>query len=249
MWLKSAVLRCCRITSNKTGVCVAGKRPMGLEPNGEATDAKKEVEEAQVRPGYGDGTGYWNKRYRADPAPFEWLESFVELESLIKEATTGRLDAAILNVGCGNSLLPEAMYDHGYKDITSIDNAEVCIQQMATRNKTIRPELKWLEMDALSTGLSESSFDTVIDKSVLDTFAGGENASDIINKYLLEVQRLLRPRGTFLCVSYGVPHSRVDYFKGKGLNFAIKQVPIPVKIPGGSVHYAYLLRKGVTGRP
>ena len=25
---------------------------------------------------------------------------------------------------------------------------------------------------------------------------------------------------------------RVDYFKGKGLNFATKQVPIPVKIPG-----------------
>ena len=25
-------------------------------------------------------------RYRADPAPFEWLESFMELESLIKEA-------------------------------------------------------------------------------------------------------------------------------------------------------------------
>jgi len=25
------------------------------------------------------------------------------------EATTGRLDAAILHVGCGNSLLPEAM--------------------------------------------------------------------------------------------------------------------------------------------
>ena len=29
-----------------------------------------------------------NWRYRADPAPFEWLESFVELESLIKEAQT-----------------------------------------------------------------------------------------------------------------------------------------------------------------
>eukprot|EP00438_Fugacium_kawagutii_P035191 Skav232766 [mRNA] locus=scaffold1229:235064:240015:- [translate_table: standard] len=122
---------------------------MGLDPNGgEAAETKKEVEEAQAAPGYGDGTGYWNKRYRADPAPFEWLESFVELESLIKEATAGRMDAAILHVGCGNSLLPEAMYDHGYKDITNVDNAEVCIQQMAARNKTIRPELKWLEMDA-----------------------------------------------------------------------------------------------------
>ena len=59
-------------------------------------------------PGYGDGVEYWNKRpghhkpatsrgnrscgrmnlarYRGDPNPFEWLESFTELESLIKEA-------------------------------------------------------------------------------------------------------------------------------------------------------------------
>eukprot|EP00913_Durusdinium_trenchii_P011729 g11015.t1 len=185
----------------------------GAEPN-------KEVEAAQVSehqlssqlssnnagaeaPGYGDGRGYWNKRYRSDPSPFEWLESFAELESLIKEATSGRLDASILHMGCGNSLLPEAMYDHGYKDITNIDNAEVCVQQMAARNKDMRPELKWLEMDATSTGLSESSFDTVIDKSVLDTFACGDNASEVINKYLLEVQRILRPRGTLATQSQG----------------------------------------------
>ncbi|CAJ1360212.1 unnamed protein product [Effrenium voratum] len=213
---------------------------------GETSQGEKRKEESAKN--YGDGIEYWNKRYRNETAPFEWLESFAELESLIKEATSGRSDAAILHVGCGNSLLPEAMYDHGYKDITSIDNAEVCIQQMVARNKDMRPELKWLEMDATALGLSESSFDTVIDKSVLDTFACGDNASAVINKYLLEVQRVLRPRGTFLCVSYGVPATRVDYFKGKGLNLAIKQVPIPVKIPGGSVHYAYLLRKGVTAR-
>ena len=66
------------------------------------------------------------------------------------QATSGRTDAAVLHVGCGNSLLPEAMresqglaavsgdkfqsnlplclaphrYDHGYKDVTNIDIAE-----------------------------------------------------------------------------------------------------------------------------
>eukprot|EP00440_Ansanella_granifera_P068697 gb/GFBE01074516.1/.p1 GENE.gb/GFBE01074516.1/~~gb/GFBE01074516.1/.p1 ORF type:complete len:227 (+),score=50.81 gb/GFBE01074516.1/:1-681(+) len=193
---------------------------------------------------YGNGADYWNKRYKADPKPFEWLESFTELESLIKEASGGKQDAAILHIGCGNSPLPEAMYDHGYKDITNIDNAEVCIQQMAERNKVIRPELKWLEMDATSLGLSESSFDVVIDKSVLDTFACGDNASSKINTYLNEVQRVLRPRGAFLCVSYGAPNTRLEYFRGKGLNLSVRQVPIPVKLPGSSVHYAYLCRKG-----
>ncbi|CAE7243547.1 EEF1AKNMT [Symbiodinium pilosum] len=169
----------------------------GPVSNGQDQSAKrKEAEVAkeaasEEAPGYGDGVEYWNKRYRGDPNPFEWLESFTELESLIKEATAGRTDATVLHVGCGSSLLPEAMYDHGYKDVTNVDIAEVCIQQMAERNRTLRPELKWFEMDATEMGLIESSFDTVIDKSVLDTFACGDNASSVINKYLLEAKQMM----------------------------------------------------------
>eukprot|EP00931_Biecheleriopsis_adriatica_P022092 TRINITY_DN14297_c0_g1_i1.p1 TRINITY_DN14297_c0_g1~~TRINITY_DN14297_c0_g1_i1.p1 ORF type:complete len:251 (+),score=51.40 TRINITY_DN14297_c0_g1_i1:78-755(+) len=195
--------------------------------------------------GYGDGTAYWNKRYKADTKPFEWLEGFIELEALIKEAASSKLDASILHVGCGTSLLAEDMYDSGYKDITNIDNSEVCIQQMSERNKTKRPSLKWLEMDATNMGLSESSFDVVIDKSVLDTFACGDNASNVIQNYLSEVHRVLRPKGAFLCVSYGAPNTRMDYFQKKGLSFTVRQVPIPVKVAGGSTHYAYVMRKVV----
>ena len=79
----------------------------------------------QATPGYGDGTGYWNKRcaplsptaaredgddgggrrsgdgcrYRADPAPFEWLESFIELESLIKEVAWCLRPLFVLQLG------------------------------------------------------------------------------------------------------------------------------------------------------
>eukprot|EP00930_Biecheleria_cincta_P001041 TRINITY_DN102209_c0_g1_i1.p1 TRINITY_DN102209_c0_g1~~TRINITY_DN102209_c0_g1_i1.p1 ORF type:complete len:216 (+),score=44.20 TRINITY_DN102209_c0_g1_i1:58-705(+) len=202
---------------------------------------------AQKRPmetGYGDGTDYWNKRYRSDTKPFEWLQGFAALENLIKEACNRKLDAAILHVGCGNSLLPEDMYDHGFKDITNIDTAEVCIQQMASRNKDKRPLLKWLEMDATSMGLSESSFECVIDKSVLDTFACGKNAANIIAGYLGEVERVLRPGGMFLCISYGEPSSRMEFLRQPNLSFSVNQVPIPVNLPGGKVHYAYMCKKG-----
>eukprot|EP00933_Yihiella_yeosuensis_P018171 TRINITY_DN15019_c0_g1_i1.p1 TRINITY_DN15019_c0_g1~~TRINITY_DN15019_c0_g1_i1.p1 ORF type:complete len:218 (+),score=43.47 TRINITY_DN15019_c0_g1_i1:102-755(+) len=208
----------------------------------------QEKRKAETNPDYGSGPKYWNKRYKEDTKPFEWLESFVELESLIKEATAGKLTAEVLNVGCGTSPLPENMYDHGYKDIVNIDTAGVCIRQMSEKNRVLRPELKWLEMDATSMSFADASFDTVIDKSTLDTFACGDNAAATIAKYLQEVLRVLRPNGVCLCVSYGAPTSRMDYFKGND-KFAVRNQGLPVKVPGSNPHFVYILRKlAATGK-
>jgi len=45
----------------------------------------------------------------------------------------------VLNVGCGNSIICEDMYDEGYETIYNMDISNVCIQQMADRNKKTRP--------------------------------------------------------------------------------------------------------------
>merc|ERR1712113_236694 len=106
-----------------------------------------------------------------------------------------------------------------------------------------RPEMQWLEMDATQMSFSDNSFEVVIDKSVLDTFACGNNAMWMIATYLAEVQRVLRPCGVFLCVSYGVPSTRLDYFQQAHLDFSVQQVTIPAKDSCGTAHYAYVLRK------
>ena len=48
----------------------------------------------------------------------------------------------ILNLGCGNSILAEELYDKGFKCIFNIDISPVVIEQMAMRNAIKRPELK-----------------------------------------------------------------------------------------------------------
>ena len=48
----------------------------------------------------------------------------------------------ILNLGCGNSILPEEMYDiDRYTSITNVDISAVCINMMAERNQELRPSL------------------------------------------------------------------------------------------------------------
>ncbi len=48
----------------------------------------------------------------------------------------------ILNLGCGNSILAEEMYDRGFKNIYNIDISPIVIESMAKRNGINRPELK-----------------------------------------------------------------------------------------------------------
>ena len=48
----------------------------------------------------------------------------------------------VLNLGCGNSVLSEELYDKGFKNIINIDISPVVIEQMQKRNSIKRPELK-----------------------------------------------------------------------------------------------------------
>ena len=45
----------------------------------------------------------------------------------------------ILNLGCGNSIICEEMYDEGYLNIYNMDISSVCIETMNERNKDSRP--------------------------------------------------------------------------------------------------------------
>ena len=56
-------------------------------------------------------------------------------------------DVSILNLGCGNSILAEELYDNGFKKVYNNDISAEVIQQMKERNAEKRPELEWDVMD------------------------------------------------------------------------------------------------------
>jgi len=154
-------------------------------------------------PAYGTSR-FWDEHYTKDHEPYDWLLDYQELRGFIENATAGDLAARVLHVGCGNSLLPEAMYDDGYQDITSIDTSPVVIEQMAARTWG-RAGLGWLVMDATKISFPSGTFDAVMDKSMVDTFGCRLDARRMTLRYLREVARLLRPGGTFLSVSFTKP--------------------------------------------
>lgn len=197
-------------------------------------------------PGYGEGTAYWDARYKNDEKPFEWLEGFKELKKILLDVTDGDLERKVLNIGCGTSLISEEMYDFGWKHMVNVDNSTIAIEQMLDRNKDDkRPGMKWLVGDALAMDFSEDGkFDLVIDKSVLDTFCCADGSGRTVVTYLKEVQRVLNEEGVFLCISYGEPSKREYHFGNDHLTFELQTMRLPSRLgeEKGS-HYAYIGRK------
>ena len=119
---------------------------------------------------YGDAQ-YWEDRYKRESnRTFDWLETWSDLKEIIeKHAVNGlyqdgkligeddqqkiKQSTQILNLGCGNSIICENMYDQGYVSITNNDISKVCIETMQKRNEKERPLMKWDVMDVKDMGL------------------------------------------------------------------------------------------------
>lgn len=54
----------------------------------------------------------------------------------------------------------------------------------------------------------DASYDVVIDKATLDAIMCGEGSTDKVVAALSEVQRVLKPGGTFISVTHGSPDQR-----------------------------------------
>lgn len=74
---------------------------------------------------------------------------------------------------------------------------------MSNVNAKIRPEMKFLQMDALNMSFANESFTVVLDKGTLDALMPDETSDTIdnINKYFEEIQRVLKTGGRYLCIS------------------------------------------------
>ncbi|RZC40643.1 Methyltransf 25, and/or Spermine synth domain containing protein [Asbolus verrucosus] len=112
---------------------------------------------------------YWDSFFKKRGAKaFEWYCEYPELSEHLHKYIKQQND--ILIIGCGNSTLGRDLYDIGYSKITNIDISQVVIRQMLAQNEKERPNLKYLQMDALNMSFNDEHFSVVLDKVVCTKF-------------------------------------------------------------------------------
>ncbi|KAG8229198.1 hypothetical protein J437_LFUL001070 [Ladona fulva] len=145
---------------------------------------------------------YWDTFFKKRGSKaFEWYGEYAELSGILHKYIKPKDE--VLVIGCGNSTLSADLYDVGYKNITNIDVSEVAIRKMMDINKSIRPEMTFLTMDATETSFPNEKFSCILDKGTLDALMPDdeENTRKQILKLFNEVGRLLRVGGRYVVVS------------------------------------------------
>ena len=75
-------------------------------------------------------------------------------------------------------------------------------------------------MDVLNMkDIPNNEFNIAIDKATWDSILCGENSEINSEKMLLEINRILKANGVYICVSYANEEQRKSYLKNKVINF------------------------------
>ncbi|CAI9102933.1 OLC1v1001328C3 [Oldenlandia corymbosa var. corymbosa] len=170
---------------------------------------------------YGDAL-YWDARYvqEAHCGSFDWYQRYSALRPFVRKyiPTSSR----VLMVGCGNALMSEDMVKDGYEDIMNIDISSVAIDIMRRKYEQV-PQLKYMQMDVKDMSFfPDESFHSVIDKGTLDSLMCGTNAPINAAQMLGEVNRLLKPGGIYMLITYGDPTVRLPYLSRSVYNWKIE---------------------------
>jgi ubiquinone/menaquinone biosynthesis C-methylase UbiE len=170
---------------------------------------------------------FWQHRYDGiapDFKPHDWYVSWGTIKDRVwnatklggKEKDPQRGPLRVLNLGCGNSLLAEALVDDpaaNIEKILSIDFVEsVVIAQQGRVKDTARfkDKLEFRAMDVLHMEeLEDASFDLVIDKGTMDSLLTTATAATDFGDACKQISRVLKPGGWLVMVSCAIGYQQI----------------------------------------
>ncbi|XP_045821203.1 eEF1A lysine and N-terminal methyltransferase [Trifolium pratense] len=191
----------------------------------------------------------WDNFFTICPDSFEWYAEWPNLRdpliSLLQTLTPSSPPSSLqlLVPGCGNSRLSEHLYDAGYTSITNIDFSKLVISDMLRRNIRSRPLMRWRVMDMTSMQFEDEAFAAVVDKGGLDALMEPKLGPDfdLGNQYLLEVKRVLKPGGKFVCLTLAESYVLDILFSKFRLGWKMSVDAIPLNSSSESNHQTFMV--------
>ncbi|KAG9396723.1 protein kinase domain protein [Carpediemonas membranifera] len=183
---------------------------------------------------------YWTQRYENLEHAFDWYCEYSAVAPTIKSLVKTPETARVLIVGVGNSRMAHQMATDGFRgSIVAIDIADNVISFMNEHNPD--PTVEFISMDVTLLDLDSESFDVVVDKGTFDGIACAEQADGKLEMACREIHRVLKPAGTFCCISHS--DSRGDDLRGPEWTIRHSEVKPESLANGRGAYHMYLAEK------
>lgn len=143
---------------------------------------------------------HWESVYETkSPEAVSWYAPHLR-ESLhyVTEAAASQ-DAAIIDVGGGESTLVDDLLEAGYADITVLDISAKALEVTQQRLGEKGGHVKWLAADILEVELPLAAYDVWHDRAVFHFLVGDEQR----RRYVAQVLRALKPGGHAIVGAFG----------------------------------------------
>lgn len=145
---------------------------------------------------------YWQDVYRNNNQDFSWYAEWQDLEPFVREWAD--VDDIILLPGVGTDPLMMKLYHENYQNLWAYDYASESIAYWKRRlDPSVKIDLQ--TADARDLPYRDEQFDVILDKGTFDAvYLAGDSSQErivILEEALVEVDRVLKPGGTFWSLS------------------------------------------------
>jgi len=143
---------------------------------------------------------HWDKVYSTKPAEAaSWFAPHLETSlKLIHTASTNK-DAAIIDIGGGESTLVDDLFNEGYRNLSVLDISQKAIDIAKSRMGQNASAIQWYCVDIAQASLPEAHFDIWHDRAVFH-FLTKQSDRD---QYVERVKRSLKHGGYVIMATFG----------------------------------------------
>jgi SAM-dependent methyltransferase len=143
---------------------------------------------------------HWDKVYSAKPAEtVSWFAPHLETSlKLIHEASTNK-NAAIIDIGGGESTLVDDLFNEGYQNLSVLDISQKAIDVAKGRMGQNANRIQWYCADITQANLPEAYFDIWHDRAVFH-FLMKQSDRD---RYVERVKRSVKHGGYVIMATFG----------------------------------------------
>jgi len=143
--------------------------------------------------------GHWESVYRAKRVDeVSWFQREPAVSYGLIRRVAPETNARIIDVGCGASLLVDALAGAGYSAVTVLDISGAALGRAQGRLGAAASLVTWLESDVLVGSLPAGAFDVWHDRAVFHFLTEqSERAA-----YMAQIRQSLRPNGFVVMATF-----------------------------------------------